>query len=1065
MEGTGEDMTADDAGDGVELKGKGCEIPVEANEPNMLGSPIKLRSIGSTWLQNSPRAYRYRNTFESNDTSDKIVMSSSASEPPSCSPCLISSARGEMVEELTVGNYRISNSAKANSSHEGILPPRRGHWQHLYQVAGGSRSWNLSNNLVSCDKDQMQLRSMDDFKRLSSSELLKQRGIPINRTDQDTDEMNAQYVYNDMNTMSNSLLPPQGNRLNAFSGSSFSQFFAKKTLKGKGVACGNLETGREFGMATQSNEQLSHAAQMCRGVPLDIRAKKDRPSLSITDKVGHESLHDGTSLREWLASRCSKVDKVERLHIFGQIVELVHFAHSKGQALQDLRPSHFRLLSSNRIKYTGSSAQADFNTAIFNDMSRKRPFEDLSFYSNVGPKQQKVGKDMTLVELHSHFTSNSPSRTETVNMMNINETGPDYSRNSKHKARNYEEVALAECQRSYDASVQLEERWYSSPEELNGGACTCSSNIYCLGVLLFELLCSFISSEVHPMAMLDLRHRILPPSFLTEHPKEAGFCLWLLHPEPSSRLTTREILQSDLICGSQRLSVRDEVPTSADGDYDAEADILLHFLQLLKEEKQKYVTKLVEKIGCLEADSKEVKRKHYSKASSVLSSTHKGCGGATAQGFHLEEHAVSDATANMNQARLLKNIRQLEDAYFSTRPQVHLVDSAATTRSDKDLLENRDSSTKVGEDPRRNSKSNDRLSVYFDGICKFAHYSKFEVCGTLQNRDLLNSANVICALSFDRDEDYFAAAGVSKKIKIFEFSALLNDSVDIHYPVLEMSSKSKFSCVCWNNYISNYLTSTDYDGVVQMWDASTGQGFSQYTEHQKRAWSVDFSKVDPMKFASGSDDCSVKLWSINEELWHRVADGTQLNKNSISTIWNPANVCCVQFSAYSTHLLAFGSADYKIYCYDLRNTRIPWCTLAGHGKAVSYVKFLDSETLISASTDSTLKLWDLNKTSLTGLSSSACCLTFSGHTNEKNFVGLSVWDGYIACGSENNKVCAYYRSLPMPITSHKFGSVDPITGHEVGDDNGQFVSSVCWRAKSNMVVAANSSGRIKILRI
>ena len=53
------------------------------------------------------------------------------------------------------------------------------------------------------------------------------------------------------------------------------------------------------------------------------------------------------------------------------------------------------------------------------------------------------------------------------------------------------------------------------------------------------------------------------------------------------------------------------------------------------------------------------------------------------------------------------------------------------------------------------------------------------------------------------------------------------------------------------------------DGI-QMWDAGTGQGFSQYMEHQKRAWSVDFSQSDPTKFASGSDDCSVKLWSINE---------------------------------------------------------------------------------------------------------------------------------------------------------------------------------------------------------
>lgn len=108
-----------------------------------------------------------------------------------------------------------------------------------------------------------------------------------------------------------------------------------------------------------------------------------------------------------------------------------------------------------------------------------------------------------------------------------------------------------------------------------------------------------------------------------------------------------------------------------------------------------------------------------------------------------------------------------------------------------------------------------------------------------------------------------------------------------------------------------------------------------------------------------------------------------VQRNSIGTIWNPANICCVQFSAYSSHLLSFGSADYRICCYDLRHTKIPWCTLAGHDNAVSYVKFLDAETLVSASTDNTLKLWDLKKTSLEGLSPNACSLTFSGHTNEK----------------------------------------------------------------------------------
>lgn len=72
--------------------------------------------------------------------------------------------------------------------------------------------------------------------------------------------------------------------------------------------------------------------------------------------------------------------------------------------------------------------------------------------------------------------------------------------------------------------------------------------------------------------------------------------------------------------------------------------------------------------------------------------------------------------------------------------------------------------------------------------------------------------------------------------------------------------------------LSVYPTSEDdfelyflfYFTELQLWDASTGQEFSQYTEHEKRAWSVDFSPLDPMKLVSGSDDCSVKLWSISE---------------------------------------------------------------------------------------------------------------------------------------------------------------------------------------------------------
>lgn len=39
-----------------------------------------------------------------------------------------------------------------------------------------------------------------------------------------------------------------------------------------------------------------------------------------------------------------------------------------------------------------------------------------------------------------------------------------------------------------------------------------------------------------------------------------------------------------------------------------------------------------------------------------------------------------------------------------------------------------------------------------------------------------------------------------------------------------------------------------------------------FAEHTKRIWSVDFSATDPQRFLSGSDDGTVRLWSINDQV-------------------------------------------------------------------------------------------------------------------------------------------------------------------------------------------------------
>ncbi|KAG2290680.1 hypothetical protein Bca4012_028427 [Brassica carinata] len=931
------------------------------------------------------------------------------------------------VEELTYNRAVQGSNNNNNNNH--MESSRAGKFEHLYRLGssafrGGAGDGGGGGDVDSQprDMDQMLSRIRQQLAGAPSERQNLMKPFVNKRSDQNLEAFSERLrAAGGENSVGPAWISDGVQLKNTLGSSSFSQLILKRAMKGKGVVGKNQE-------APPPESPIAHDPLAVKPIP------KGNGVVSHGEGNHTNSSSCGISLREFIRSSYGKREKRHSLSLFRQLVELIGSAHSQGLFLLELRPSLFALVPSKKLRYNGTFGKSSIESDGDEDLNRKRHVVQES--SLVGRDLKKRRMDLNAPGNQLQATSSGRPLKRKSPLIDLNVVDVRNPDSCELQQQNYiKNLGVPSVTRKQSMSTWLEEQWYTCPEEINGEDIGEKSNIYALGVLLFELLCHCESSEMHAAMMADLRHRILPPAFLSRYPKEAGFCLWLLHPEPSSRPTAREILKSELIY------VEDSAKSTAAAEEMSE--LLLHFLSSLEKQKKKNASKLLQDIQTLEDDIKEAERRYSSKASLVRSR----------EAIESTPGALFVPTANTD--RLMSNIRQLEDAYFIMRSQMKLSDSTASARSDKSLLKDKDKwseNQNKDQDARTKGKSSDQLEVFFEGLCKFARYSKFETCGTIRSGDLLNSASVVCSLSFDPDEEHIAAAGISKKIKIFDFSAFMNESVGVHYPLVEMVNKSKLSCVCWNSYIKNYLASTDYDGVVQIWDAGTGQGFSQYTEHQKRAWSVDFSPSDPTKFVSGSDDCSVKLWSVNE-------------KRSLGTIWSPANVCCVQFSSYSNHLLAFGSADYKVYCYDLRYVKTPWCTLAGHEKAVSYVKFMDSETIVTASTDNSLKLWNLNKTNSSGLSPDACSMTYKGHTNQKNFVGLSVLDGYIACGSETNEVYSYYRSLPMPMTSYKFGSVDPISGNEYFDDNGQFVSSVCWRKKSNMLVAANSTGNMKLLKL
>lgn len=365
------------------------------------------------------------------------------------------------------------------------------------------------------------------------------------------------------------------------------------------------------------------------------------------------------------------------------------------------------------------------------------------------------------------------------------------------------------------------------------------------------------------------------------------------------------------------------------------------------------------------------------------------------------------------------------------------------------------------------------LDLFRENLVQFSKYNTLRPLATMHySSDLHNNSTIVSTIVFDKDNEFFAIGGVTRRIKVFDYLAVVRDTVDIHYPNVEMMSNSKISCITWNSYHKNIMASSDYEGAVNLWDVQTGLRTKCFHEHEKRCWSVDFNDIDSRLIASGSDDSRVKLWSLN-------------NEHSIATLEAKANVCCVKFNPKSSCHLAFGSADHDVHYYDLRHMSKPLCVFKGHKKAVSYVKFLNTNEIISASTDSQLKLWNVNQPPY-------CLRSFVGHVNEKNFVGLATDGDYIACGSEDNSLYIYYKGLSKQLFNFKIDSCTSAggngpsssrsasaagsggaaansgSGNSDGDrfnDSNEFVSAVCWRKQCNVVLAANSRGLIKVLEL
>ncbi|PPR04700.1 hypothetical protein CVT26_015025 [Gymnopilus dilepis] len=224
---------------------------------------------------------------------------------------------------------------------------------------------------------------------------------------------------------------------------------------------------------------------------------------------------------------------------------------------------------------------------------------------------------------------------------------------------------------------------------------------------------------------------------------------------------------------------------------------------------------------------------------------------------------------------------------------------------------------------------------------------------------------------------------------------------------------------------SGCIVSGSDDGLIQIWDASTGKMMHSLEGHTFSVSSVAFSS-DGSQIVSGSWDRSIRIWdaSTSEEIC--VLKG---------------HTDCVNSVAFSSDgsRIASGSDDNSARIWDA-STGKQIRVLNGHSDNVSSVAFSsDCKHIVSGSKDKSIRVWDVS----TGKE----VHVLEGCGGEVNSVAASC-DGRFICGSDERSISIWDSSTGMEIRI--------LQGHT------SFVHSVKFSSDGSRIVSGSWDNSIRI---
>lgn len=193
------------------------------------------------------------------------------------------------------------------------------------------------------------------------------------------------------------------------------------------------------------------------------------------------------SLRQWLDKPDRSVDVYECLHIFRQIVEIVNIAHSQGIVVHNVRPSCFVMSSFNHVSFIESASCSDSGSDSVEDGAAEIKTQTPLPTHGARQKRSLGSEDIVPVRTSISALSESSCMLSSAVYAARASLIEDSEENKTKDRRKAEEVEGKKQSFPMKHILSMETSWYTSPEEVAGASSTCASDIYRLGVLLFEV--------------------------------------------------------------------------------------------------------------------------------------------------------------------------------------------------------------------------------------------------------------------------------------------------------------------------------------------------------------------------------------------------------------------------------------------------------------------------------------------------------------------------------------------------------------------------------------------------